>query len=129
MRAARRKLEIGRKHALEVALRRQIRQVLVELEIVTGDRDHRGGHRLVDIARRHCRAKAFLGRARAQEDDPQRLLIGGRRTHLRKLKRLAQQRFGDRAVEEGVVSARVVEQLGQRRPSKGRMPGYAFCID
>ena len=93
--------------------------MLVELEIVAGDRDHRGGHRLVDITRRHRRAKAFLGRARAQEHHAQRLLVRRRRTHLGEVERLAQQGFGDRPIEKGVVGAGVVNELAQCRALRG----------
>ena len=88
--------------------------MIVELEIVAGDRDHGSGHRLVDIARGHSRTQALLCRLRAQEDDPHRLLVGSRGTHLGEVERLAQQRFRHGPVKKSAVGAGLGEQLGQR---------------
>ena len=103
--------------------------MLVELDIVPSDRDHGGRHRLVDVARGHRRTQPLFRRARAQEDDPHRLLVRRRGAHLGEVERLAQQRIGDRAVKERAVGAGLGEELGQRLASEGRMASYASWLD
>ncbi len=103
--------------------------MLVELEVVAGDRNHRGGHRLVDIAGRERRAQTLLIGLGTEEEDPHRLLVGRRRAHLGEIERLPQQRVRNRAVKERIVGACVAEKLRESRVRQPRMSGGALRID
>ena len=49
------------------AVRKQLRQLVVELQVVRDDHGHRRRHGLLDIERRQRRAKALLGFRRSKE--------------------------------------------------------------
>ena len=101
--------------APRVGVREEERQMLVEREVVGGDGDDRRGHGLVEVAGRQRRTQPLLGLGRAQEEHAQRLRIGRGRPHLGEIERLDQQVVRHGPVEEGVVGARLGEELRQRR--------------
>ncbi len=98
--------------------------MLVKLQVVAGDGDDRGGHGLLDVARRQRRPQPLLGLLRAQEDDPHRRLVGRGRAHLGEVERLDQQLIRHGPIEEGVVGSRLGEDLGLG----GRADGGAASI-
>jgi hypothetical protein len=113
---------IAREPAFGVDVRHKERQVLVELEIVAGDGDDRRGERLVEIAGHQRRRQPLLGRLRAQEDDPQRRLVGAGRAHFGEVDGAAQQLFRNRLVDESIMRARLVKK--QRKRIRGQLLGF-----
>ena len=88
--------------------------MLVELQVVAGDGDDRRGERLLEIAGRQRRREPLLGRLGAQEDDPQRRLIGAGRGHFGQVDGAAQQLFRNRLVDESIMRARLVKKQRKR---------------
>ena len=72
------------------------------------------------------RPQPLLGLRRAQEEDAQRLRVGGGRAHLGEVERLDEQRVGHGPVEKGVVGARLGKELRQRGRANRRA---AFILE
>ena len=77
----------GRLHQLRIAfeelrhpgvLREQLRQLLVELQVVGDDHRHRSGHRLLDVEWGQRRAKALLRFLRSKKREPRRRRVRAR---------------------------------------------------
>ena len=69
------------------------------------------------------RREPLLGLLRAQEDDPQRRLVGAGRAHFGQVDGAAQQLFRNRLVNESVMRARLVKK--ERKGIRGNCLGSA----
>ena len=77
-------------------VRKQVRQVDVELQIVRDDDRHRGGHRLFDIERGERGSKPFLGFRGAEKREARGARIRAGRTPFEQLVEIVERRVGDR---------------------------------
>jgi hypothetical protein len=94
--------------------------VLVELEVVRGDRRDRRGHRLLDVRRRQGRAQSFPGLAGLEEQQAHRLTVGRRRRHAGEFVELAEHGIIDGQGLPLAVAARLEEELPQSQRVQAR---------
>ena len=92
-------------------MRKQLRQVMIEIEIVADDGADRRLHRLVPVAFGEMRLEPLLGLGRFHEHEAGRAAIGRGRAELQEIDDTVQQLVGDVAVLPGVMGARRAKQL------------------